>query len=51
MSAYVKPVQPTPNLSGKYAQKIVQEALSKPSSVAIKRNEHNLKLRKKIVKK
>lgn len=47
MSAYVKPIQATPTLSGTDAIKIVKQALIVPSKEAIERNEKMLEIRKK----
>lgn len=51
MSVKVKPIQPTPSLSGEDAKRIMLQVSTKPSKEAIKRNEALLKLRKNILKK
>ena len=50
MSAFRKPIQPTPTLSGEDAKKIIKEALSVPTSEAIEKNEKMLQIRKQITK-
>ena len=50
MSAFGKPIQPTPTLSGEDAKKIIKEALSVPTSEAIEKNEKMLQIRKQITK-
>lgn len=50
MSVYVKPIQPTPTLSGKDAKQIVAQALTAPSKASVERNKKMLELRKRIVK-
>ena len=51
MSAYVKPIQATPTLSGNDAKRIVQQVLTVPSSESIMKNKKMLEMRKRIVKK
>lgn len=50
MNVYVKPIQPTPTLSGEDAKRIVAQVLIVPSKGAIEKNKKMLKLRKQIVK-
>jgi len=38
MGTLVKPIQQTPELSGKYAEEFLREVMKKPSSTAIQRN-------------
>lgn len=51
MGVYVKPIRPTPTLSGKDAKRIIEEALTTPSPEAIEHNKQKLKIRKNIMKK
>ena len=48
MSAYVKPIQATPTLSGNDAVSIVKQVLKAPSQQAIDRNRKMLEIRKSI---
>lgn len=50
MSIYVKPIQPTPTLSGEDAKRIITQALTPPSKASIEKNKKMLELRKRIVK-
>ena len=50
MKKYVKPIQPTPTLSGQDAQIIVRQALTAPSKQAIDENERRLEESKKAFK-
>ena len=50
MKRYVKPIQPTPTLSGKAADAIINEALTPPTNESIKKNEQRLMASKKVFK-
>ena len=50
MKRCVKPIQPTPTLSGKDAKQIVDKALTMPSNQSIKRNEERLAISRKVFK-
>lgn len=50
MEKYVKPIQPTPTLSGKDARAIIKEALTVPSNQSISKNERRLADSKKVFK-
>lgn len=49
MNVKVKPIQPTPTLSGADAKKIIAEALKEPSKASIDHNKRMLELRKKAM--
>ena len=49
MSIKVKPIQPTPTLSGKDAQNIIEQVRVVPSQASFERNQRMLALRKKAV--
>ena len=51
MSAYVKPIQATPTLSGNDAVNIMKQVLKAPSADAIEKNRAMLDMRKRIEKK
>lgn len=51
MSAYVKPIQATPTLTGKDAVNIIEQVLKVPSSSAVEKNRKMLEMRKRIEKK
>lgn len=51
MSAYVKPIQATPTLTGADAMRIVKQAVTAPSPESIERNKKMLEMRKRIVQK
>jgi len=51
MEKYVKPIQPTPTLSGKDAKTIIREALTAPTSQSIEKNEQRLVDSKRVFKK
>lgn len=51
MSAYVKPIQATPTLTGKDAVNIIEQVLKVPSSSAVEKNRKMLEMRKHIEKK
>lgn len=51
MSAYVKPIQATPTLSGKDAMQIIKQVVTAPSPESIEKNEKMLEMRKRIVQK
>lgn len=51
MSAYVKPIQPTPTLSGTDAVAIVKEVLRTPTSASVEKKKKMLEIRKRIEKK
>lgn len=51
MSVKVKPIQPTPTLSGIDAQRIVEEVKQCPSKKAIERNKRMVKIVRKAMKK
>ena len=51
MSAYVKPIQATPTLSGNDAVNIIKQVLKAPSADAIEKNRAMLEKRKSIEKK
>lgn len=51
MSAYVKPIQATPTLTGNDAIRIVEQVLTAPSPESILKNKKMLEMRKRIVKK
>ena len=42
MEKYIKPIQPTPTLSGSDAKAIIKEALATPSNNSISKNERRL---------
>lgn len=50
MSNYVKPIQPTPTLSGRDARVIINQALTAPNKQSIERNEKRLVEAKKVFK-
>lgn len=50
MSAYVKPIQATPTLSGKDAINIIKQVLKAPSPESIEKNKKMLEMRKRIEK-
>lgn len=50
MEKCVKPIQPTPTLSGEDARAIIKEALTVPSSQSIDKNEKRLMDSKKVFK-
>lgn len=50
MSAYVKPIQATPTLSGKDAINIIKQVLEAPSPESIEKNKKMLEMRKRIEK-
>ena len=49
MSAYVKPIQATPTLSGKDAIQIIKQVVIAPSPESIEKNKKMLEMRKRIV--
>ena len=51
MSAYVKPIQATPTLTGTDAMRIIKQAVTAPSPESIERNKKMLEMRKRIVQK
>lgn len=51
MSAYVKPIQATPTLTGNDAVNIIRQVLTAPSAVAVEKNKAMLEKRKSIEKK
>lgn len=51
MSAYVKPIQATPTLTGNDAVNIIKQVLKAPSAAAIEKNKAMLEKRKSIEKK
>ena len=51
MSAYVKPIQATPTLSGKDAMQIIKQVVTAPSPESIEKNKKMLEMRKRIVQK
>ena len=51
MSAYVKPIQATPTLTGKDALRIVKQVVTAPSPESIEKNKKMLEMRKRIVQK
>lgn len=51
MSAYVKPIQATPTLTGEDAMRIIKQAVTAPSPESIERNKKMLEMRKRIVQK
>ncbi len=51
MSAYVKPIQATPTLTGNDAISIVQQVLKAPSPKSVEKNKKMLEIRKRIEKK
>lgn len=51
MSAYVKPIQATPTLSGKDAVSILKQGAIAPSPESIEKNKKMLEMRKRIVQK
>lgn len=51
MSAYVKPIQATPTLSGKDAIQIIKQVVTAPSPESIEKNKKMLEMRKRIVQK
>lgn len=51
MSAYVKPIQATPTLTGNDARDIIKEVLKAPSAAAIERNKAMLEIRKSMERK
>jgi len=50
MKTYVKPIQPTPTLSGSDARAIIKEALTTPNQQSIDLNEKRLNDSKKAFK-
>lgn len=50
MKNYIKPIQPTPTLSGKDAKNIIKEALAVPSNQSIERNEKRLQDSRSVFK-
>ncbi len=51
MSAYVKPIQATPTLTGNDAIGIIRQVLKEPSPSAVEINRKMLEMRKRIEKK
>lgn len=51
MSAYVKPIQATPTLTGSDATNIIKEVLKAPSAAAVERNKAMLEIRKSMERK
>ena len=51
MSAYVKPIQATPTLTGNDARNIIRQVLAAPSSESVAKNKKMLEMRKSIEKK
>ena len=51
MSAYVKPIQATPTLSGKDAMQIIKQVVTTPLPESIEKNKKMLEMRKRIVQK
>lgn len=51
MSAYVKPIQATPTLSGKDAMQIIKQVVKAPSPESIEKNKKMLEMRRRIVQK
>lgn len=51
MSAYVKPIQPTPTLTGKDAVDLVKQVLRTPSPESIDKKKKMLEARKRIEEK
>ncbi len=51
MSAYVKPIQATPTLTGNDAVNIIKQVLTAPSAAAVEKNKAMLEKRKSIEKK
>ena len=51
MSAYVKPIQATPTLTGNDAVNIIKQVLTAPSAAAVEKNKAMLENRKSIEKK
>lgn len=51
MSAYVKPIQATPTLTGNDAVNIIRQVLTAPSAAAVEKNKAMLEKRKGIEKK
>ncbi len=51
MSAYVKPIQATPTLTGKDALRIVKQVVTAPSPESIEKNKKMLEMRRRIVQK
>ena len=50
MKKCVKPIQPTPTLSGKDARAIIHEALTAPTDRSVQRNEKRLADSKRVFK-
>lgn len=50
MSAYVKPIQATPTLSGQDAMSIIKQVLKAPTPESIEKNKKMLEMRKRIEK-
>lgn len=48
MSAYVKPIQATPTLTGNDARNIVRQVLKAPSPESVAKNRKKLEMRKRI---
>lgn len=46
MAAIVKPIQPTPSLSGEDAKKIIKDVLTAPSDNSRKKNDKLLRIRR-----
>ena len=51
MSAYVKPIQATPTLTGKDALHIMKQVITAPSPESIEKNKKMLEMRRRIVQK
>lgn len=51
MSVKVKPIQPTPELTGLDAIKIIQQVRSMPSKASLEKNKRMLEMRKKVANK
>ena len=51
MSAYVKPIQATPTLTGNDARNIIRQVLEAPSPESVAKNKKMLEMRKSIEKK
>ena len=50
MAVIVKPIQPTPSLSGEDAKKIIKDVLVAPSDISRKKNDKLLQIRRKTEK-
>lgn len=51
MSAYVKPIQATPTLTGADAMRIVKQVVTAPTPESVEKNKKMLEMRKRIVQK